>query len=408
MRVLMTDIRIALASLRATRVRTALTTLGIIIGVACITTVISLGDGAKAAIGSQISALGNDIITIRPGHASRDKDGHITNYNLLSAIGTTTITERDYNTLSSLPNLKVAPLMLISGSVKNNGVSADNSQLIASNSNLANTLGLKMNGGTFLDPDIDRNTAVIGSELADRLYNTQTPLGQTITLRGQPFTIVGVLKPSTASTTLSGFNLNMAAYVRLDAGKAFNLGVAQIQQMLIQPKSPGMLAATEKTINQKLLDNHDGEADFAVLSPEDTTTIANSTLSLVTAITSAIASISILVGGVGIMNIMLVSVTERTHEIGIRKSVGATNTQVLRQFLIEALMMTVTGGIVGVVIAYAVAFLISIQFGFYPAFNAPIILIALGVSVTTGLIFGCWPALKAARKDPIAALRQLQ
>jgi len=203
MRVLLTDIRIALASLRATRVRTTLTTLGIVIGVACITSVLALGDGAKVAIGSAMSSLGHDVISIRPGHANRDRNGQLTSYNLLSAIGATTLTEHDLNTLQDIQGVKVAPIMLINGSVRNVGVTADGGQIIASTSNLQPILNLQMNG-TFLDPNIDRGTVVIGSRLADLLYNTQSPLGQTISLRGQSYTIVGVLKPSKTSTVLSG------------------------------------------------------------------------------------------------------------------------------------------------------------------------------------------------------------
>ncbi|HEX4662352.1 MAG TPA: ABC transporter permease, partial [Candidatus Saccharimonadales bacterium] len=307
-----TDIRIALASLRATRVRTMLTMLGIVIGVACITTVIALGDGAKSAIGSSISQMGSNVINIRPGKADRDKNGQLTNYNLLAALGATTLTERDFNTVHDTPGVQAAaPLMLVTGSIRNNDKLAQNGQIIASNSTLLPILHMKMADGDFLNEDIDRNTAVISDGLAQELYGTPEVLGQKISLRGQQFTIVGILKKNNSPTSLSGFNLNDAIFVRLDAGKAFNQGIAQIQQIMVQSPSAAAEPALAKTLQQRLLGNHGGEEDFAVLGPADTDHIADSTLRIVTAVTSAIASISILVGGVGIMNIMLVSVSER-------------------------------------------------------------------------------------------------
>lgn len=408
MRVLLTDLRIALASLKATRLHTLLTTLGIVIGVACITTVIALGDGARSAIGSQLSELGNDVITVRPGKAERDANGNVTNYNIFSAIGATTLTERDYNSLSRLPNTKTAPLMLINGSVAAGGVTASGSQIIASNGALADVLNLKMSDGDFLNPDIqDDNTVVIGTTLADRLFNTRSALGRTLQLRGKEFTVVGIIK-ETKSTTLSGYDLNSAAFVQLDTGKSFNQGIAQIQQMYIKSTNQTPPKDLQKSVTRTLLTNHGGEEDFAALTPSDTQRIADGSLGFLTGIISAIASISILVGGIGIMNIMLVSVSERTREIGIRKSIGASNRQILRQFLIEALVMTVTGGVIGILIAAGVSFLIAIQFGFFPLLSLTTILLALGISIGVGVIFGSWPALRAARKDPIDALRQPQ
>lgn len=405
----LTDIRIALASLRATRVRTMLTMLGIVIGVACITTVIALGEGAKNAIGSSISQMGNNIITIRPGKADRDQNGTLTNYNLLAALGATTLTERDFNTVRDSKGVQAAaPMMLVTGSVRAGDKLSQSAQIIASNGSLLPILKMKMADGDFLNENIDRNTAVISENLAEELYGTPDALGQKIILRGQEFAIVGILKKNNAPTSLSGYDINKAVFVRLDAGKAFNQGIAQIQQIMIQAPNQAAEAPLAKQLQQKLLANHGGEEDFAVLGPKDTDHIADSTLRVVTAITSAIASISIIVGGVGIMNIMLVSVTERTREIGIRKSVGATNHQVMRQFLIEALVMSIGGGIVGIIFAYVIAFLISIQFGFFPGFSIGIVIISLAVATLTGAIFGSYPAIKAARKDPIDALRQFQ
>jgi putative ABC transport system permease protein len=193
-----------------------------------------------------------------------------------------------------------------------------------------------------------------------------------------------------------------------DAGKAFNQGLPQIQQITARV-APGTDAkAASKTIEEQLLNNHGGEEDFTVLQPQDTIGIADSLLRVVTLLTSAIAAISLLVGGIGIMNIMLVSVTERTREIGIRKAVGATNMQIMRQFLIEALLMSIVGGLVGSLLAYGGAFVIATLFDFAPVITPEIIGIAVGIAVTVGVLFGIAPAIKASRKDPIEALRFFQ
>jgi putative ABC transport system permease protein len=410
MRMIGTHVRIALASLRATKVRTALTTLGIVIGVASICLVLALGEGAKRAVNEQIGKLGSDIITIRPGKVDRNPQGDIISYNFAAAVGATTLTEHDAKTAKQIAgDLDSAPVMLITGSIRNDGKQANNSFIIATSPAYDEVHKLKMREGQFIEEDLDRYTAVIGNDLAVELYGTDTVLGRVIKLRNQDFTIIGVLKRSpTPSNIGTFFDYNRTVIVSLDAGKSFNQGIAQIQQINVLVPEKGQQAAIAKKLHDKMLKNHGGEEDFAVIRADEAAQISSGLFQVLISVTAAIASISLLVGGVGIMNIMLVSVTERTREIGIRKAVGATNGQVLAQFLIEAVVMSICGGILGLITAYTIAFIVSNFLSFRPALTPEILMIAFGVSLGIGLIFGTFPALKAARKDPIEALRQYQ
>ncbi|MGH7196976.1 MAG: ABC transporter permease [Candidatus Saccharimonadales bacterium] len=404
------DIKIAINSLKATKVRTALTILGIVIGVASVTVVLSLGEGAKNTIRGQIKQLGDNILTIRPGKATRDAFGNILNYNFLAALGSSTITERDLNTVAQTEGIaSAAPFMLVTGSVGNGERTADNSVIVATNEDCLEVLDLSMAAGEFVNNKTTRETVVLGRELAIDLLGTDVGIGQTVFLRGKEFTVIGILRQFESSATISNvFDLNRAAFIPLDAGKGFNQGIAQIQQINARTDNGHNIKDVAGNLHQKLLANHTNEEDFTVLRPEEALKLTDDLFRILTGFTSAIASISIIVGGIGIMNIMLVSVTERTREIGIRKAVGATNRQILSQFMIEALVMSVVGGVLGIAAGYGLAFFVGTLLGFMPGVTWQIIAIALAVSLAVGVIFGAWPAIKAARKDPIEALRYFQ
>jgi len=409
---LMIDVRIAMKSLRATRVRTALTVLGIVIGVAAITLVLSLGEGAKTTIRDQVKQLGDDLLTIRSGKGTRDAHGNLIDYNFWAALGASTIGEYDLQTVQATPGVKAAsPLMAITGSVRlnPNDQPVSNTSIIATNTDFDTVAGLKVHSGDFLDETADRGTVVLGNSLAIQLLGSDTAIGHTVYLRGEPFTVIGILSQYNAPTNLSDlYDYNRSVFVTMDAGKQFNQGVAQIQQINVRVSNAKNIQATSAKIRAEIMANHHKEDDFVVLRPEETLTLTNNLLRVATQFSSAIASISLFVGGIGIMNIMLVSVTERAREIGIRKAVGATNAQVLRQFLIEALVMSLVGGLVGVAVAYGLGALIGTFFHVMPVIDWQIFGLSMAVALGVGALFGITPALKAARKDPIEALRQIQ
>lgn len=401
------NFKLAIQNLKSTRVRTTLTIVGVIIGITSVTAILALSEGAKNNIRGQVNELGDDILTIRPGKASRDDNGFLKDYNYLAAFGTSTITESDIETLKHNTNVNsVAPLMLVTGSVTDFEKHPSSGVIVGTTPSGDEALGLNVNAGEFINDIGNDDKVVLGRNLALEMFGSEVTTGQKLLIRGQEFTVIGILNYFPSSTTVSTvFDLNNAAFVSLPAAKSFNQGVAQIQQLNLRLQ-PGVDAKNEATaIHQKLVEHHHGEDDVAVLLPAETLQIADSILGTFSKVISAVAAISIIVGGVGIMNIMLVSVTERTREIGIRKAVGATNSQVLNQFMIEALVMSLTGGVLGIIAGFALAYTAGTFIGFMPGITWQIAATGLVISLAVGVLFGAWPAFKAARKDPIEALR---
>ncbi len=398
--------RIAIANLRANRTRTALTTLGIIIGVASITFVMALGAGARQAVTEQVKRLDGNVIIVKPGQGGYR---NISAYNPYNTAITTTLTESDYLSVEKLENVKsVAPVMFLTGSVKGTDTKPQNAAVIATNKHLVDILGLKIKSGQFIDDETQRDTAVLGQRLSIQLFGTDMPLGQTVQIKGRQHTVIGTVKNTNTPINLSGIDLDGAAYVNLDDGKSYNQGIAQIQQLTMQVENVDKLALTANDIEQTILKNHRGEHDFAVLGGNKIASASDSFFGLIVAITAIVSAITLLVSGIGVMNIMLVGVNERTREIGIRKALGATDGHVMGQFVIEALLICVVGGVIGILLAYGLAFLVGMQLSFAPSLSPWIILCGFGMALVVGIIFGLYPAIKASRKDPIEALRQYQ
>lgn len=387
--------------------RSNLTMLGITIGVASITTILSLSGGATKIVSNQVDALGGNIAVIRPGAASESPLRDLAQFSSAQHFAASTLTENDVSTIQAIKHVaSVAPMMILSGSVKAGSSVPVNAAIIATTPALEDTSGLKVQDGQFLDPSLSPYTAVIGPQLSVDVFGTETSIGKTIAIRGQSFTIIGVLKRQNNPINYNGVDFDQSVIIGQDAGRLFNQSALQIQQIDVRSDTIGNLDKIITDTNKALLKNHLGEADFSVLSGDQIAQPTNRLFTAIASTTTAIASISLLVGGIGIMNIMLVSVAERTREIGIRKALGASNGDVVAQFLIESLALSIGGGISGYIIGYLVAFGISSFLPFFPMFSWEIAGIAVGVSVVIGTLFGIYPAVRASRKDPIDALRQ--
>ena len=402
---LLNHIENAMQSIRSNRMRSILTALGVTIGIASITAILTLGVGAREIISKQVDALGGTLAVIRPGVQESTLSKSI-NSLAGSQYAASTLTKHDIETVKKLPHVKaVAPLMSLQGAVKGEDSSSAQSTIIATTPELQTINHMKLLDGQFLDDSLLQTTAVVGEKLAVDLFGTDSVIGKTVTVRGQDFTIVGVLSRTDTPINFNATDFDSSVLINFESGILQNQGTAHIQQINLEVDSVTNLDQTVVAANKALLKNHLGLVDFSVLSGKAIAQPNSQLFRVITGVSVAIAGISLLVGGVGIMNIMLVSVAERTREIGIRKAMGATNGTITVQFITESLILSAVGGLVGYAAGSLLAFVLSLLLTFNPVFSWEVFAIAIVVSITTGTLFGAYPALKAAKKDPIAALR---
>lgn len=393
-------------SLRSTRLRTFLTTIGVAIGVASITVILSLSGGITKVLTQQVAELDGNIAVVQPGTETADSRSIASPFGQ-QGFSTSTITEDDLTDIEALPGVEdAAPLMTLNGTLRTKTAEAKRSTIIATNPSFVKAANVTVRDGQFLDLVTDRDTAVLGAQLSVDLFGTDQSIGQTFTIKGQTFTVIGILKRVSDPVNFSNIDFDYAAIISLESGKNFHQGTAQIQQINMRAKTTADLPAVIAEAQKQLLINHAGEKDFTILSGDEIAKPTSQLFEAITGVLAAIAAISLVVGGIGIMNIMLVGVAERTREIGLRKSVGASNGNIVWQFMTEALIISLLGGVIGYVSGYIIAFLISTFLTFDPLFNWEIAAISIGTSLVIGLIFGFYPALRAARKDPIESLRQ--
>lgn len=396
----------AYQTLRRNRARSVLTTLGITIGIASVTCILALSSGVSRMIGGQIADTNGQLIVVRPGVQTRDPNA-ITNPVAQQSFSTSTLTEADVDALSELSGVSLlAPVMTINGTLRSKSDTIHDNVVLATTPDFAKLANVQMRTGQFLDEATDNNTAVVGQQLAIDLFGTDLPIGQVFSMRGESFTVIGVMRADKNLINYNNVDLNHAVVVSFERGKLFHQGRAQIQQIDILAKDQADVQRVASEVKAKILQKHLGEQDFTVAVGSDITRPTNALFTALTQVLTAIAAISLLVGGIGVMNIMLVGVAERTREIGIRKAVGASNGTIVTQFLIESLMMSLVGGLLGYFLGYFAAFVISTFLYFAPAFTWFTAMAALLMAVLVGVIFGLYPALKAARKDTIESLRQ--
>jgi putative ABC transport system permease protein len=400
MRVINT-IKVALRALRRNKMRSILTALGIIIGVAAVIAMVSIGNGAKAQVEAQVASLGENVITIFPGS--------FTSGGMRGGWG-------------SMSTLSIADADAIQGEVANVfGVSPevrDRSQVLANGLNW-NTMIMGESpdyalirswpvaeGAMFSDQDVRSvaKVAVLGKTVVDQLFPDGDPLGQTIRIRNIPFKVVGVL--AAKGFNLFGQDQDDTVVIPYTSHLKRVSHHPNINSILVQAASAKAIDKVEQDITDLLMQRRNGrDQDFTVRSQVEIAQAATATSETMTMLLGAIAGVSLIVGGIGIMNIMLVSVTERTREIGIRLAVGAHGRDVLLQFLIEAVILSSLGGIIGVLIGIGSSELVSSRTGWPVAVSTTSVVVAVAFSAAVGVFFGFYPARKAAQLDPIEALR---
>ena len=394
----------AIFSLKANRMRSLLTTLGITVGIASVTMILTLASGVVGSVSHQVEDIGNTIAVIRPGVSSNQLPSVIRPVSP-QQYRTSTIEEADIGIVKSVDqSLLVAPIMTIEGRLTSLDGNIGNGMVVATTPDIAKTTSLPLQSGEFLKPDSPSHAAIIGTQMAIDLFGTDDPIGQTFTLRKQTFTVTGVLKKMKNPINYNNIDFDQSIIIPYATGKTFHGGRSQIQQINIMASSQDSLQKALTEIDKKIEAAH-GEKDFSVISGEAIAEPTNSMFNVVAKVMAAIAVISLIVGGIGIMNIMLVSVAERTREIGIRKAVGASNANIIVQFLVESLIISLIGGLIGVIIGILLAYLLGALFSCMPIITLETLLVAAGLSVMVGVLFGLYPAFRAASKDPIESLR---
>lgn len=400
------NLKLALASLNSAKWRSFLTMLGIIVGVVSVVTIVSIGEGVRQHVSLQINQLGPDLITVRPGQVvSRDASGTVTGYDVLGLIAAGSLSEADWRGMEKVEHVRLTvPMNLVPGVLKTNDNSYSDGIVIGAPPGVPDVLNKEVEYGTFYGKD-GKEVAVIGKRIAERLFKENIPIGKSFEFRGRNFIVRGIFEEFETSPLVPSADYNNAVFIPYDVSKEIAGGQTQIYQVLLKPSSPDKAEQVANNIKAGLRAARGGQENFTVLRQDENLALTSSLLRMLTAMIAAVAAISLIVGGIGIMNIMLVSVSERTHEIGIRKAIGATNQQILSQFLLEAGVLSLVGGVVGVFFSILTNYLLRITTDLEPVITMEIVLLACLVSLAVGLFFGITPAMRAARKDPIEALR---
>lgn len=395
---------VALSALTANTMRSLLTMLGIIIGIAAVMVMVALGEGAQAQIEQQIASLGTNIIIVYPGAV---RQGGVS-----LGVGTgTRLTLDDVAKLEHNTSLVqgISPIVRI-GAQAVGGIGNWSTQVYGVSLQYPAIRDWQLaTGDFFTDTDVRAQTkvCVLGQTVAKNLYPNDDPIGQQIRLRNVPFKIIGVLTEKGQSATgTDQDDVILAPYTTVQNHMS---GIRPIQQILCKGTGEAQMEAAQEEIRGLLRESHKmqegDDDDFTIRNQTDIANTAAETTRVLTILLASVAGVSLMVGGIGIMNIMLVSVTERTKEIGIRKALGATRSSITAQFLTESTVLCLIGGIIGIIIGIAFGNIVAI-FMHAPVY-IPYLWIVIGLLVCTfvGIVFGLYPAIKAAKMDPIDALR---
>lgn len=394
-------IKIALRALRRSAMRSVLTALGIIIGVAAVIAMVSIGNGAKAQVESSIASLGQNIITVFPGNfTSGSVRGGFGSASSLTVEDAAAIRNEITGVAALSPEMRDRSQVLANGLNWNTQVIGEDT------SYLDIRLWPVVAGAMFTDADVRgaAKVCVIGKTVSDQLFLDSDPVGQTLRIRNIPFKVVGVL--ATKGFNYFGQDQDDTLIIPYTSHLKRIARRPNLNSIVVQAETPEQMARIQQDITDLLQQRRNNkEPDFTVRNQQELAQAATATTKTMTVLLGAIAGVSLIVGGIGIMNIMLVSVTERTREIGIRLAVGAHGRDVLTQFLIEAIILSSMGGAIGVLLGIGSSKLISTLNGWPVLVSTSAIFGAVAFSAAIGVFFGFYPARKAAQLDPIEALR---
>ena len=387
-------LRMALRALRVNLLRTILTLLGIVIGVGSVVAMLAVGDGARQVVLDRIGSMGTDLLLIRPGAPNQRGVGN--------AIAT--LVPQDAEAIGGLANVAAAVPELSASVTVRFGDSDYQTSATGTTADLTTIRAWPIaRGGFFTRADAARYSAVtvLGQTVVDNLFPPGAdPIGKFVLINNVPFQVLGVMSPKGA--TASGADMDDVVFVPLSTGSLRLFGQRNVKTITVAVRDVGKIDATQQAVAALLTQRHRSD-DFQIRNMAAILQAAEETQNTLTVLLGSVGAISLLVGGIGVMNIMLVSVTERTREIGIRMATGARMRNILQQFLTEAVVVSILGGVLGIGCGFAMAAGFS-QFGVPVHVSLEVVAMAFGCAVAVGLIFGFAPALKAARLDPVVAL----
>jgi putative ABC transport system permease protein len=388
-------VRLALSRLRTSRLRAALTMLGVVIGVASVVALVGIGQGTTSSITQRLAGLGTNLLTVSP-----TQNG---------TTGTGTLTLDDADAVAQLPTVGAVAPELSTQAVVASGRTNTTTTIVGTTAPYPDVRAYTVWQGSFLTSaadDHDLRVAVLGATTASNLGLDERSIGQDVTIAGLPFRVIGILQPKGGA----GFqDPDDQVLVPVGVVQKYFSGGNDVRTIGISVRDSDGIDVAKAQVDALLRQRHDLAAsdtdDFSIFDQAQLLATASSITGTLTLLLGGIASISLIVGGIGIMNIMLVSVRERTREIGIRKAIGARGRDVLAQFLVEALTLSVLGGLVGIGLGLLVSASLSRLGGLPMAVNPLTLAVAMLFSLAVGVVFGVWPARQAARLDPISALR---
>lgn len=407
-------LKIALSNLRRKKARTILTVAGIVVGITAVIVVMSAGQGLRGFINGQLESFGSNIIEVEIKVPNVSQASTENASGIAMGINITTLKTKDAEEIAKHPNV----LAVYSGVMGQEQLSYldENraSLLFGVSEDFLKVDNTAVSDGRFFDKsenDSAAQVAVLGQEVANEFFPSRSPVGQSIKIGKNKFKVIGVMEERGA---VFGMNMDDLVMLPVRTLQKKIMGIDYVSFIMAKGKDPKILSRTADDIYEIMREQHDvyekDKEDFAVVTMEEAMGMMDTVMTGITILLIALASISLIVGGVGIMNIMYVSVVERIPEIGLRKAVGARNAHILWQFLWEAVVVTFVGGIIGIIVGVIISFAISLVAGYY-GYNWPFsvswsgVLLAVGFSIAIGLIFGISPARKAAKLAPVEALR---
>ena len=403
---LRTHYRLAKTAIRENRTRSFLTCLGIAIGVASIILILSLMGSISNLVKEQTREIGADLIVVRPNSTKDDLTNIVEELTSANSFQKSNLAIDDINAIKKVEHVTAAaPIAISTNTVASEKNTFDSVPILGTNLDFIKIEPLALRYGAFFGENSEGKSVILGHTLSLALFNTiNSTVGKTVTIMGEKFMVVGVLEEVNKSINFDNVDFDNALIMDINALDKIT-GSTQIQQINIKAENTESLGQISEQVKDALVNQKLGDKNFSVAYGDEISHPAGNLFTIISGILTLVAAISLAVGGIGVMNIMLVSVAERNHEIGIRKAVGASSRNILMQFLFEALILSILGGIFGLVLGYILAFLLSIVTPFAPFISWEIVLITFLTTLVVGIVFGIYPALKAASKNPIESLK---